>query len=83
MKKIKTIALLSVFFLLSYLLVFIDRLIMSPFVNVELPTAREINKFDYYKEAIGKRAAYYIFGVLIIGVIYNIVNAKKIIQLIF
>lgn len=50
---------------ISSLIVFVDRVILSPFVWVDLPGIQEINKFDHEKERLAKRVAIYVILTII------------------
>jgi len=82
MKKVLfTIKLAAVSFA-SYLIVVIDRVIMAPFVFIELPTAKEIQAFDHYKDQIGKRCGAYLFIILLYAVFWNIWHFQEMAQII-
>ena len=63
MKKLKEIALFIwsvIIMALSYVLIVLDRFAMALFVNVELPNAKEINKFEHYRNQLARRTGYYL-----------------------
>ena len=63
MKKLKFIGKwtgIGIITLISSIVVFFDRLILSPFVWIDLPGIQEINKFDHEKTRLANRTGMYI-----------------------
>jgi len=72
MKQVLQVIIVVLQWVASYILMFIDRVLMSPWVYYDLPGMREIQDLDHEKDKVTKRLVFYLLIIIIIAAIYGL-----------